>query len=264
MEKKQDKWFQFSTEYTSLPFELTKQEEFSINQNSIPYNIGSIENGYSPQKNCIFVGMNMEIERVNIGETVIYLLPFSDFDPNLHLDHLSATELERFFQFKHLKRKQEFVATRLLKHAIFGFSHIHYNSVGAPYIHEAGFISISHGSNLVGISVNESHATGLDLELIRDKAQRIHSKFLNSSEKLHFDSESNWEMTACWSAKEVLYKLAGRKEIDFKKELLLSKHDSFHWTGEIVNPTQRLSTELTIFEKHNHIITLNSSPVVSI
>lgn len=222
------------------------------------------ENKFPLNKNCTFAIMNMEIEHISVGETSIYLLPFSDFDPTLHLDHLSALEVERFFQFKHLKRKQEFVATRLLKHVLFGFSHIHYNSVGAPYINDAGFISISHGSNLVGISVNESHPTGFDLELIRDKAKRIHSKFLNSAEKSHFDIESIWEMTACWSAKEVLYKLAGRKEIDFKKELLLSKRASSLWIGEIVNPTQRLSTELTIFEKHNHIVSLNSSPVVSI
>lgn len=208
--------------------------------------------------------MNMEIEHKIIGETSIYLLPFSDFDPNLHLDHLSAVEVERFIQFKHLKRKQEFVATRLLKHALFGFSHIHYNSVGAPFIESAGFISISHGSNLVGISVNQSHVTGFDLEPIRDKAQRIHEKFLNDSEKMQFDVASNWEMTACWSAKEVLYKLAGRKEIDFKKELLLSKNDSTKWNGEIVNPTERLSTDLIIFEKHKHIVTFNSSSVVSI
>lgn len=208
--------------------------------------------------------MKMEIEHEIVGETAIYLLPFSDFDPNLYLDHLSSVEIERFFQFKHIKRKQEFVATRLLKHTIFGFSHIQYNTVGAPFIDDAGFISISHGSNLVGISVNQIHATGFDLELIRDKAQRIHSKFLNDSEKSQFDTESLKEMTACWSAKEVLYKLAGRKEIDFKKELLLSKTESTYWKGKIVNPTEQFSTELTIFEKHNHMVTFNSSPLVSI
>ncbi len=208
--------------------------------------------------------MKMEIEEVLNGETRIYLLPFAEFDPHLYLDRLSAIEIERFFQFKHVKRKQEFVATRLLKHSIFGFSHIHYNAVGAPFIEDAGFISISHGSNLVGISINQRYATGLDLELIRDKAQRIHAKFLNPTEQNQFDVASQWEMTACWSAKETLYKLAGRKEIDFKKELLLSKNKSAAWKGEIVNPTARLSTELTIFEKYNHVVTFNSSPIVSI
>ena len=41
MENKADKWYHFSTEYTSLSFEFTKQKESPINLNSIPYNIGA-------------------------------------------------------------------------------------------------------------------------------------------------------------------------------------------------------------------------------
>jgi 4'-phosphopantetheinyl transferase len=205
--------------------------------------------------------MDFIIDKIVFNETLIYTLSFSDFEPLNYLDHLTVQEIERFEAFSHEHRKREFVATRILRHSIFGFKHIHYNAVGAPYIEGEGFISISHAENLVGIAVNPFYQIGLDLELIQDKAFRVQSKFLNESEISSFDTSNHQTMTACWSAKETLYKLAGRKKIDFKKDLMLYCKEENVWLGKIINPEVIFSLDLQIIKYNNYIITFNSSPI---
>jgi phosphopantetheinyl transferase len=133
--------------------------------------------------------------------------------------------------------------------------------VGAPYIEDEGFISISHAKNLVGIAINSFYQIGLDLELIQDKAFTVQSKFLNESEISIFDTSNHHTMTACWSAKETLYKLAGRKKIDFKKDLQLYNKEENLWIGKIIHPETIFSVNLRITEYNNYIITFNSSPI---
>jgi phosphopantetheinyl transferase len=205
--------------------------------------------------------MDFIIDKIVFNDTTIYTLSFSDFEPLNYLEHLTSQEIERFEAFSHEQRKREFVATRILRHSIFGFKHIHYNAVGAPYIEDEGFISISHAKNLVGIAINSFYQIGLDLELIQDKAFRVQSKFLNESEISIFDTSNHHTMTACWSAKETLYKLAGRKKIDFKKDLQLYNKEENLWIGKIIHPETIFSVNLRITEYNNYIITFNSSPI---
>jgi phosphopantetheinyl transferase len=184
------------------------------------------------------------------------------FDTSLYLDHLTTDETERFFSFKHENRKQEFLATRILRHQLFGFTHIHYNNHGAPYIEDEGFISISHAPGVVGIAVCHAFQIGLDIEPMRPKAHALQEKFLSEAEKICFDTSNEVEMTKVWSAKEALYKLAGRKQLIFKKELLLDKSTEEVWRGTIINPTSTLKVDLNIFVKDHLVISINDSEVV--
>jgi phosphopantetheinyl transferase len=229
---------------------------FSLNKKSLRKNYkDNFENTLT------FALMDLKIDKLTHQDTLIYTLSFSDFDPMQYIDHLTSIELERFERFGHIKRKREFVATRILRHSIFGHKHIHYNFVGAPFIEDEGFISISHADKLVGIALNPHYQIGLDLEMIEVKAQKLHSKFLNEKELDFFDSTSKEIMTACWSSKETLYKLAGRKQIDFKKDLHLYIIEENLWKGEIINPQEIFSVNLQIIQYNNYIITFNSSPI---
>jgi phosphopantetheinyl transferase len=173
------------------------------------------------------------------------------------MDQLTEPEKERYFTFIHEKRRMEFVATRILRHRLFGFQHIHYDEHGAPYIEDEGFISISHAPGVVGLAISKHFKVGLDLETVRDKAALVADKFLSHEEKKQFDRDSALEMTKVWSAKEVLYKLAGRKQILFSEHLLLKKVTQDHWEGTIINPDHIIRTDLHIFEKNDLVITVN-------
>lgn len=203
--------------------------------------------------------MHFTQEYIPLKDIEIHLLYFAKYDPTEFLDQLTALEKERYFSFKHINRRREFVATRILRHRLFGFQHIHYNEYGAPYIENEGFISISHSPGVVGIALCKSFKVGLDLEQRRDKALYLCSKFLSVEESQKLDILSSDEMTKVWSAKEVLYKLAGRKQILFKHDLLLDKIDDENWKGIILNQNETIKVDLSIFVKDNLIISINSS-----
>jgi len=200
-------------------------------------------------------------DTIHLKNCSIHLLSFNGFEPREYLQHLTPEETERFFSFKHLNRQQEFVATRILRHQLFGFSHIHYNEHGAPFIENEGFISISHAPGIVGLAISRDFQIGLDIEPLRPKALLLKDKFLSDEERTHFDIHSELEMTKVWSAKEALYKLAGRKQIIFKTDLILKKQSSSIWEGRIINPNAQLKVELNIFVKDGRVITVNDSPI---
>lgn len=196
-------------------------------------------------------------EILQINSIFIHLLEFEAFDPMTYLDQLTDQEKERFFSFGHQKRRREFTATRILRHRIFGFKHIHYDNHGAPYIDDEGFISISHARGIVGIALCKNFRVGLDLESIDVKAMRLNEKFLSTQEKQTLNINDSLEMTSAWSAKEALYKLAGRKEILFKEHLNLEKiKDGF--IGTIQNKEHILKVKLRSFTFGDTIITINT------
>jgi phosphopantetheinyl transferase len=195
---------------------------------------------------------------LQIGNVQVHLLKYVNFDPITFLDQLTDNEKERFFSFDHENRRKEFVATRILRHRLFGFEHIHYDPNGAPYIEQEGFISISHAKDIVGIALSKDFKVGLDLETIRSKASVVAKKFLSDEEGKQFNIENSTEMTKVWSAKEVLYKLAGRKGIHFKSELLLNKDHETIFTGRIINPGEVLTTRIQILDYQGTIISINT------
>lgn len=205
--------------------------------------------------------MNFKTHRITNNSSTIHLLKYDEFDPTEYFEKLTSLEIERFYSFKNIKRKREFVATRILRHNNLGFEHIHYNSNGAPYINNEGFISISHSANMVGLAINKVHSVGLDLEVPRDRILSIKSKFVSEREMKLFDTDDASIVTRLWSAKEALYKLAGRKQILFIEELHISMNENNDWIGTIINPDHQLCVKLDIFEHEGIIVTINSEAV---
>lgn len=197
-------------------------------------------------------------ENIQIKNIEVHLMYFKTFIPIDYLDQLTEQEKERFFSFTNINRQREFVATRILRHRLFGFQHIHYDSHGAPFIENEGFISISHAPGVVGIALSKKFKVGLDIELKRNKAKKLFSKFLSEKEILELDIASEDEMTTAWCLKEVLYKLAGRNKIIFKTDLLLQKKSVDCYNGTIVNLDEKIHVELSTFVRHDLIICFNT------
>ncbi len=205
--------------------------------------------------------MQFKQETIVVNDVQIYLLHFEPFDSSIYLDFLTDIEQEKYFEFRREDRRQEYVATRILKYNLFGFKQINYNELGAPFIDGEGFISISHTKGTVGIASSKSHSVGLDLELIANRAQVIIEKFLSVNEQETLNLSSEMDMTIAWSIKETLYKLAERKSINFVNELAIKKIKQDHWLGIIKNPNEQIHVDLRIFVRNNLLVTVNSLPV---
>ncbi len=200
-------------------------------------------------------------ENITVGDTEIHLIHFEGFEPTDYLHLLSEQEQLRLNSFNHIQRKREFVATRILKHDLFGYNKIEYESHGAPFIKNEGFISISHTLDCCGIAVCEDYKIGLDLEAISSKAQTLHTKFISKEESLFLNTNDSILMTKAWSCKEALYKLSGRKKLIFKKELILLSETKDEWLCEIVNPYDSISVQLRTIEQDGRILTINTCAI---
>lgn len=204
-----------------------------------------------------FLSVIFQRNDFSVGKVSVHMLNFTDFDPSNYLHQLTDIEIERFFTFTNNQRKQEFVATRILRHQLFGLNHIYYDAIGAPYIKDDGYISISHTKNCVGIAFSKDFKIGLDIEFVRTKISAIKHKFLSVNELEKFDCDSLVELTKIWSAKESLYKVSGKNGINFRTQLELEKIANDKWRGKIINDDTILSADLKIIEFEDKIISVN-------
>jgi len=128
---------------------------------------------------------------------------------------LKAEEKEQFNRITHPNRQAEWLISRILLTELLGSRKIiEYNENKKPEITNSPFrISISHSKNFVAILISETIVPGIDIEHISDRVNKVKHKFLSEDELTW--SDSNAQMTACWGAKEAVFKIY-EKELDFK------------------------------------------------
>jgi phosphopantetheinyl transferase len=87
-------------------------------------------------------------------------------------------------------------------------------------------ISITHAGKYAAIFSSVSATVGIDLELIDERILNISNKFLNEKE-LRLIQKMGQEqpkfVSLIWSAKETLYKIYSRKELDFKRDIFINE-----------------------------------------
>lgn len=101
------------------------------------------------------------------------------------------------------------------------------DSNGKPYLNNfPHHISLSHSYDYAAVMVSKNKAVGIDIELIKEKIERIAHKFLNKDE-LDFIQDSNRieHLYVCWCAKEAIYKLHGKRNISFLEHITLEPFD---------------------------------------
>ena len=121
--------------------------------------------------------------------------------------------------FKSLKRQKEYLCTRLLLKEIDRNLSITYNKWGAPTINTNKNISISHSKNIIAIIISKKNVA-LDIEMISKKPLKIKDKFLSNHDNI---SHSIEETTLAWSAKETIFKLHQKGDIDYKSDIQIKE-----------------------------------------
>ena len=137
------------------------------------------------------------------------------------------------------KRQAQWLAGRRLAHALFDElptplppeTLVQNDATGRPWLAGApadAVVSLSHSGEWAAAVLAQSGRAGVDIEFIRDKAQRLAGKFLAENEWAHAraatadaDAAADTHYTLLWSAKEALYKLAAQRGIIFRQQLLL-------------------------------------------
>lgn len=148
------------------------------------------------------------------------MLEIKHINPHLVLAFLDLGVFSQQFQLSE-KREIErngalFTIRNLLKS---NTQEIAYDAYGKPFLPGSNtHMSISHSHKWLVIVLNEKEETGVDIELQKEKIKSIAPKFC-STDELTFASTDVLKLTVIWAAKESVYKLYGKRSIDFKSQL---------------------------------------------
>ncbi len=137
---------------------------------------------------------------------------------------LNEEEGNLYNTFSHEPRRKQWLAVRLiLQHYFAGNTnhHIQYDEFGKPYFKDAKLtISISHSHQLGGVIISSLIELGLDIERLDHRIEKIKTKFLSDEELQQLNGQNmNEQLHIYWCAKEVMYKIYGRKGLEFKDHL---------------------------------------------
>ena len=129
---------------------------------------------------------------------------------------------ESFMRFSAEKRKQEWLAVRVLLKELCGEEkEIAYLPSGKPYLEDgSAFVSFSHTSGYVAVALHPSAEVGVDIEQYGTRVQRVASRFIREDEKVSVESgDEIYALLLHWSGKETMFKLMKDEAVDFIKHL---------------------------------------------
>jgi phosphopantetheinyl transferase len=129
-----------------------------------------------------------------------------------------ALRLEQ--ELRHPNRRLGFLAGRALLQAM-GHppTQLSYNPGGQPRLPQA-HLSLSHTHGWAAVAI-APRPVGIDLERYRQQVLNIRHRMFSPGELAHFGPADAGMLTFLWGAKESLYKLHGRRGLDFRKDMAL-------------------------------------------
>jgi phosphopantetheine--protein transferase-like protein len=94
---------------------------------------------------------------------------------------------------------------------------------GKPYLVNLPYhISFSHSFDYAAVMLSRNAPVGIDIELVKEKVERIAEKFMRPAEMNFIEEAHKIEhLYVCWCAKEAIYKCYGQKEVSFADNILL-------------------------------------------
>ena len=163
--------------------------------------------------------------------------PLSYFLENLDLNENEKKMLENI---SNEVKKIEFLAgknavlemTKQMKIPFLGWEK---DTHGKPFLINSKLqISLTHTLDYIGVVISSCGAVGIDIEKPRPQITKVLPRLCSQSE-LETIGENLELATVFWSAKEALYKLYGKRKVDFKENLFLKKNGEII-TGKIKMP----------------------------
>jgi 4'-phosphopantetheinyl transferase len=138
-----------------------------------------------------------------------------DDDEKKHIEKLSNS-----------KRHLHWLGTRVLLRQMLNTSEYidcKVDAHGKPYLVSLPYhISLSHSFDYAAVMISRKSPVGIDIEQIKQKVERIATKFMRPEEMAFLTREQKiQQLYVCWCAKEAVYKCHGQKEVSFADNIFL-------------------------------------------
>ncbi len=137
---------------------------------------------------------------------------------------LNFNEQNLFCEIRNENRAKQWLVSRIILDHISGNKELSiiYEESGRPLIKDEHFhISISHTSRFVAVILSKNLKVGIDIEGVHDRILKIRSKFVSSEENIFLKEDNSLveNLILIWSAKEALFKMDGKGNMDFRKNI---------------------------------------------
>jgi len=139
---------------------------------------------------------------------------------------LSEWETNYLNNITHPKRQLTWLASRYLLKLLMDtdvFVELLFDEHGKPFL--ANFdlhVSLSHSSGYAAAIISNNYEVGIDVEEPHRKIEIIKTKFLSGIELKNIGDENLREnLLIYWSAKEVMYKIYGKRKLEFKDDMYI-------------------------------------------
>jgi 4'-phosphopantetheinyl transferase EntD len=136
---------------------------------------------------------------------------------------------------------------------------IYYNDNRKPFIKgNSYYISISHSRDLTSILLSHSRKVGIDLEYMSHRIGNISHRFISDHDVVTDDEEQKkYHLYIHWCAKEALYKICDKQDINFKDNLTIEPFqplESGVVRGRVLNLTRNELFNMNYFSLGNYVV----------
>ncbi len=196
----------------------------------------------------------MRLQPIKGIDVCVY--PVSAIEDELQaIEKISARDKVRLRDIKHPQKKREFLASRLALAELSSKYRITYQD-RIPYLDNGHYISLTHAHNVAAAVLSKEFVVGIDVELQREQLFRISDKFLHPEEKMLIRPNRVLEdLHVYWGAKEALFKIWKKGEVDFSHELrvdpFLGTNDG-QTTGRILKNNQCIECKILYQKVENY------------
>lgn len=138
------------------------------------------------------------------------------------------------------QKKLELLCSRVAIRHLASELGIHFKGIkkdehGKPYLVGTDWqMSITHSRKFMAVVMHPEKPVGVDIERPQEKMWRIKERLYTPAEIVAIGEDLN-RMSVYWSAKEALYKLYGKRGMDFRQNLKVFQ-DGNQLKGEIIMP----------------------------
>jgi len=176
--------------------------------------------------------------------------------------NLTDFELKYYSYLKSNTRRQQWLSYRLILPHLVSVGEntgIEYDEFGKPHLNNGlRHISVSHSGKFSALIASPNKNVGIDIEQTSPKIFKVAHKFLNSKElRIVFSSNAMEGLFVIWAAKEALFKLGGRQNIQFREDIRIFPFEfqgQGTLQGEIINNGSSKVYQLSYLTIENFIL----------
>ena len=142
--------------------------------------------------------------------------------------NLTEKESERLNSFVNENRIKHWLAYRILIDELLNnnkHNEIEYDDFGKPYLKNSDTkTSVTHTGKYAAAIISKNTNVGIDIEKTNPRILKVKHKFLNDDELKFAEKGNSLEhFYVYWCSKEAIYKLYGKRNLDFRKNIFVEE-----------------------------------------